>query len=111
MLTKRPLSDPRVAIGRGSIERPFLADSRRLALKMPEGGSELNRALGRGVIRGQTQSESRPLTRQLTHPLRQFRPPSSLDLPFDGHPDGLLLADQHDQLPAPGDAGIEEVPS
>ena len=32
----------------------------------------------------------------LHHPLRQFRPPSSLDRPFDGHPDRLLLPDHDD---------------
>jgi len=34
-----PLSDPQADLGHGPSERPFMADSRRLAFKMSEGGS------------------------------------------------------------------------
>lgn len=44
-------------------------------------------------------------------PLRQFRPPASLDRPSDSPPDGLFLANQYNQLSAPGNASSEEVPS
>ena len=45
----------------------------------------------------------------LRQPLRQLRPSSRLDPPFDRHSDRLLLADHHDQLSAPRDTGIEKV--
>ena len=43
-------------------------------------------------------------------PLLQLRPPSSARDISDGDGDGLLLPDQHDQLLAPSDAGVEKVP-
>lgn len=46
----------------------------------------------------------------LRQPLRQLRPSSRLDPPFDRHANRLLLADHHDQLSAPRDTRIEEVP-
>jgi hypothetical protein len=46
MLAERLLSDPEAAIASGSNERPFMADSRRSALRMPEGGSGLKSGIG-----------------------------------------------------------------
>ena len=76
-------------IPRRELARTWLLDSSR---RSPQRGG----AAGPGSLR---------------QPLRQLRPPSRLNLPLDRHPNRLFLADHDHQLPAPGDAGIEEVPT